>query len=95
MKNVSGKKGWMTGMSQPHVEPPQIPLMKENQDGKSDKDFVKLKLRRNPTSSMLDLCDFKISLLDNGEQEEFLLLVINFNITLAASGMLEADAKFQ
>ena len=55
--------------------------------------FVKLKLRRDPTSSMLDLYDFKMSLFDNGEPEEFLLFVRNFNMTLAESGTLEAGAK--
>ena len=30
----------MTGVTQPHVEFPMIPLIKEKQDGKSDKDFV-------------------------------------------------------
>ena len=34
-------------------------------------------------------------LFDNGEPEEFLLFVINFNTTLTASWALEADAKFQ
>ena len=34
-------------------------------------------------------------LFDNGEPEEFLLFVINFNMNLAASGTLEGDVKFQ
>ena len=34
-------------------------------------------------------------MFENGEPEEFLFLVSNFNITLAASGMLEAGAKYQ
>ena len=36
-----------------------------------------------------------MSLFDNGKPEDFLLFVCNFNMNLAASGMLEADAKFQ
>ena len=36
-----------------------------------------------------------MSLFDNGKPEEFLLFVRNFNMTLAASGMLEAGAKYQ
>ena len=34
-------------------------------------------------------------LFDNGEMEVFLLLVRNFSMTLAASGMLEAGVKYQ
>ena len=56
---------------------------------------MKLKLRIDPTSSTSDLYEFKISLFYNSEMEEFLLFVRNFNMTLAASGTLEADAKFQ
>ena len=43
----------------------------------------------------LDLYGFKMSLFDNDEPEEFLLFVRNFNMTLAASGTLEAGAKYQ
>ena len=41
MNNVSGKKGWMTGMTQPHIESPPLLIIKEKLDGKSDKYFVK------------------------------------------------------
>ena len=34
-------------------------------------------------------------LFDNGEPEEFLLFIRNFNMTLATSGTLEAGAKYQ
>ena len=44
---------------------------------------------------MSDLYEFKISLFENGELEEFLLFVCNFNMDLAASGTLEAGAKVQ
>ena len=58
-------------MTQPNVEPPPIPQIKLNHDGKSDKYFVELKLRRDPTSSTEDLYDFKMSLFENGNPEEF------------------------
>ena len=44
---------------------------------------------------MLDLYEFKMSLFENSDPEEFLLFVRNFNINLAASGILEAGAKIQ
>ena len=94
MGNFPNKKGWMTGMTKPHVEPPPIPLIKEKHNGKSDKYFVKLKLLRDPTLSTSDLYEFKMSLFDNGKPEEFLLSVRNFNMNLALSGTLEADTKF-
>ena len=42
---------------------------------------------------MLDLYEFNIDLFGNGEAEEFLLFVQNFNMTLAMSGMLEMGAN--
>ena len=95
MKNVSSKKGWTTGMTHPHIESPPIPLIKENHDGKSDKDFVKIKQRRDPTPSTSDLYEFKMYLFDNGDLEEILLFIRNFNMTLSASEKLEAGAKYQ
>ena len=80
-------------MTQVHVEPPTIPLIKGKYDGKSDKDFVIMKLRRYPKSSMLDLYEFRMSLFDNDKPEEFFLFVRNFNMTSTASGMLEMGEK--
>ena len=49
------------------MEPPLTPLIKSKPDVKSDKDFVKLKLRRDMTSRKSDLYEFKIALFENGE----------------------------
>ena len=82
-------------MTLSHVEPPSIPLIKGAYDGKSEKDLLKLKLRRRPTSSMSDLYGFRMSLFDNGEPEEFLLFICNFNTTLSATGTLYMGAKIK
>ena len=55
--------------------------------------MVNIKLRRDPTSSTLDIYDFKISLFDHGEPKEFLLFIHNFNMNLAATGTLGMDVK--
>ena len=52
-----------------HVEPLIIPLIKETSTGKSDGDYDKLKLRRDLTSSTLDINEFRVSLFDHGETE--------------------------
>ena len=82
-------------MNQPQVDSPPIPLIKENYNGKSYKYFVKLKLRRYLTSPTSYLYEFKTSFFDNGKPEDFILFVRNFNMTLTASGALEAGAKYQ
>ena len=57
------------GMTHPQTNPPPIPLIQETHDGKSDKYFVKIKMCRDPTPSMLDLYDFKMYLFGNGNLE--------------------------
>ena len=95
MKNVSSKKRCITGTTHWHIDPPPIPLIKENHDGKSEKDFVKVKLHRDAMSPTSDLYDFKMSFFDNDKPEEFLFVVCDFNMTLVASGTLEVGAKYQ
>ena len=75
MKNVSHKNMWNLSMTQAHVEPPYIPLIKIKHEDKSDKYFVKIKLHMDPTSAISDLYKFKMSLFDNVDPEEFLLFV--------------------
>ena len=67
MKNVSHKKGWNSGTNPAHVEPPPIPLTKEMCDGKSDKYLVKIKLRRDPTSSTPELYQFNMYFFEHGK----------------------------
>ena len=95
MNNVSHKKGWNSGTTQAHVESLPIPLTKGTYDGKLDKYFLRLKLRRYTKSSTSDLYEFRMSLFDNGDPEEFLLFVRNFNMTLAASRILDTGANIQ
>ena len=61
-----------------HVEPSPIPLIIETSTGKSDGGYVKLNICRDLTSSTSDLYEFRMSLFDHDEPEEFLLFVQNF-----------------
>ena len=78
-----------------NVEPPPIPLIKSKNIKKLDKDCVEIKLRRDPKSQQSDLYELKMYLFDNGELEEFLLLIRNFNMTLKASGTILDGTKIQ
>ena len=51
MKNVSHKKVWGADTNPDHVESPTIPLVKETSTGKSDGDYIKLKLCSDNKSS--------------------------------------------
>ena len=95
MKNFYHKKMWNSGLTQVHAETPLTPLIKIKHGNNSYKDLVKLKLCRDPTSEKSDLYELNTALSEYGEPEEFQLFVWNFNMTLAASGKLEMDAKVQ
>ena len=95
MNSVSHKKGWNSGTNPAHVEPLPNTLIKETYNGNSDKDYVKLKLRRYPKSSTLDLYEFKVSFFYHGYLEDFLVFKRNFNITTAMTGMLYLGAMIQ
>ena len=70
MKKVSHKKNWNVGLLQFHVEPPPTPLTKIQHDDKSEKDFVKMTLRRDPTSENSDPYELKMALFYNGYRED-------------------------
>ena len=95
MKNFSHNNKWNLRTVQVHMETPLIPLIKSKNDEKSDKDFVKIKLRRYPMSEKLDLYDLKMSLFHNGKPEVFLLFISNSIMTLEVSGTLKAGANIQ
>ena len=95
MKNVSRKKGLGVDANPDHVEPTPVPLVKETSTGKSDRDYVKLKMRIDPTSGTSYLYGFRMSLFDHGGPEELLLFVKIFQITLSATVMLETDVGVQ
>ena len=67
MKNVSHKKKCGTDKKKAHVEPPTIPLINEECTGKPYGYYVKLILRRDPTSSMSDIYEFRMFLFDHGD----------------------------
>ena len=95
MKNVLQKKGWGADTNPAHAEPPTIPLVKKTSTGKSDGDYVKIKLHRYPKFSTSDIYEFRMSLFDHGEPEEFLLFVQNFQMTCAATRKIETEANIQ
>ena len=82
-------------MTQVHVEPLFITLVKGKYDGKLDKDSIKLVFHRDPMSSTLELYEFSIYFFDNGNPEEFFLFMRNFDMTIMESGTLETVTKVQ
>ena len=92
--DVLQNKNWNTGTVQVHVEPPTIPLIKSKKDDKSDKYFIKVKLRRSPTSEKSDFYEFKVALSDNSKPEEFLLFIWGFKITLKASETIKSGCLY-
>ena len=82
MKNILHNKKWNAGTVKFHVYLYPVPQIKGKNNDKLDKYFVKTKLRRYPTSNILDRYKFKMALFDNGNIEELSLFIRDFNITL-------------
>ena len=95
MKNVSHQNQWNTCTVQVQVGPPPIPLIKSKNDDKSDKYFIKIKLRGDLMSETSGLYEFKIALFDSSRPEEFLLFIQNSDVNTEASGRPKAGAKIQ
>ena len=70
MQNFSQNNKWNVGLVHFHVEPPPTPPIKSKHDDKPEKDFVKVKLHRDPTSENLDVYEFKMALFYNGDRED-------------------------
>ena len=85
MKIFLYKKGWRSGEVQINMDPPFIQIIKINIDTKSQKDYVKIKFRRNPMLEKSGIYEFKMDLFDNGYPEEILLFQRNYRIMLDAS----------
>ena len=95
MRNISHNNKWNLGIVQLHVKPLPNPLIKIKHNDNLDKDLINIKLRRDPGSQKLDLYEFKMSLFDNVNPEEFLLFVNNFNTALGSSRTLQAGVNIQ
>ena len=77
MKDFSQKKSWKPGVLQTNVEPPPTHLIKSKLNFKTERDYVNIKLRINPTSERLDIYELKMALLENGDLEELLFFMWN------------------
>ena len=65
--NFSHNKGWGVDTNTAHVDTPPVPFIKETSTSKSDVDYVKLNMRRDPTSSTSDIYEFRMSLFDHDD----------------------------
>ena len=74
------KKIWKAVAVKLHVRPPPSPLIKIKIDQKTVRYLVEIKLHRNPMSLKLDMYEFKMVLFDNGDPEEFSLLLQTYEM---------------
>ena len=95
MNSAFHKKNWLLGDIKVHIETPPIPLIKCNTEKKSESALTKVKLRRNPTSFMLDIYKYKITLFENGKPVELPLLVRDFQKTTDITGETSTSGNIQ
>ena len=95
MKNISPKKGCLSGEVHIHVDPTTIPLIQSKIYMKSEKYYVNNKLCKNPILDKYDMYEFIMTFLENEDLDDLLLLRRNYNMTLDALGTLTEDAKIR
>ena len=82
MKNV----GWISADMQARIEPLPIPLIKLEVDDYCTTHIIKVKMRRNPSSAASEKYNVNMNTFNDGQPEEFLSLLINFNTTTDGTG---------
>ena len=65
MNKFYQKNIWWTGEVKFHVDPPPIPLIKSSIFSKTERDYEKIKWRKNHTPEKSDVYEFKIALFEN------------------------------
>ena len=66
MKDISTKKHWLSVNIQAFVDPLPIPLMNDNQEvNKSESEYIKTNVHRNPDSYASDIYKYKAALFKN------------------------------
>ena len=55
----------------------------------------KWKVHRDPTSETLGMYELKMALFEDGDLDELLLFIHNFDMNIEASGTLISNAKLQ
>ena len=66
MKNVSRKNIWRNSTVKIHMDTHLVTLIKSKLDLKTERDYVKSKLRRITTSEEYYMYELKVDLFDNG-----------------------------
>ena len=77
---------WLSADVQARIEPPPIPLIKVELEEERTSKIIRVKIRINPDSSMSETYEFKMARLKNGQPEDFLRPMKNFNIAINGRG---------
>ena len=67
------------------IEPPPISMIKKDVDIK-DENIIKIKLRRNPSSTTSEKYEFKVGTFNSSPQEEILQLLTKFDKAVVGTG---------
>ena len=92
MKNISNPN-WISADVQARGEPPTIPLIKAETEEEKASKTIKVKMRQNPDSAASETYNMKMATFENGQQEEFLMLLKNFKTAFNRSGTMSVAGR--
>ena len=90
MKNCLG---WISAEVQAHIDPPPIPIIKKDPPEFNEYDIINIKMRQNPSDAASEMYKLNIVTFENGQPEDFLQLMKNFNIEVDGTGTATAAEK--
>ena len=84
---------WLSADIQAGVEPPPIPLIKLELDDERTIYIIKVKMRRNISLAASKTYNINMNTLDDGQPEEFLSLLKNFNNATDGTGATNSSGR--
>ena len=79
---------WLRSNVQACIETPQIPLIKVDLQELHATNIIKVKIQRTPSQATSETYKMNMSTFNEGQQEEFLMLLRNFKIAIDGTGTI-------
>ena len=77
---------WLSTDTQAHIEPPQLPLIKSDEEAEKSTNITEINMQQSSTSYALETYALKMDTFENGQPHDFLKLLKNFTTAINKNG---------
>ena len=85
--------GLLSAEVQARIDLPPIPIIKKDPQESNEYDIININMRQNPSDAASEMYKLNIVTFENGQPEEFLQLMKNFNIAVDGTGTATLAGK--